>query len=571
MPYSKKISILLAIVGGLLLLITLVSPSGVEAADYTVCPEGCLYTSIQAAVDSAAEGDTIQIGPGAYAEHVTIQKSLALHLNGAVLGPGSPAFTVDSDDITIKGPGVLDGAGSSDPAILVQSGANNFILDGVEIRGWRDGVELAGSVTSFKLVNNWFHDNTESGLQVDPGVVLDGVVTVEGNLFKENVVTGIQNDSGYTLDAEYNSWGHIDGPAAGDGVSVNVDADPWNFFEIYMDVDPDSGAVTREILEGDTVDVKLKLDAKNIYGFTFKLFWDSTLLDLNSVTFNAYWLNYCEPDFSTTGEITFLCYLENPAVEYSATGSSLLTLNLSTKTGASLSGNGPWEALFDLSHLESDTSVGAIGGAKVWVNNAGYGAPSTAIRDISDADDGKLVITGLANYSGTVLLEGRTDRSGALVQAFNIADKATSIEMANATSAATGLYYTAHISPNVLILGTNYYLFIDRHLYLPTTIMGVDLNLDPDPIIPATWWHSKLLTTRLYTPLANVLLLGGDATNDNVIDILDAGCIGRDYLIGPGECGVDGSSDVNGDGHVDMLDVTLMAGNYTKNYSPWMP
>jgi hypothetical protein len=71
--------------------------------------------------------------------------------------------------------------------------------------------------------------------------------------------------------------------------------------------------------------------------------------------------------------------------------------------------------------------------------------------------------------------------------------------------------------------------------------------------------------------LANVLLLGGDANNDNVIDILDAGCIGRDYGQTPQACGVGGSSDVNGDGVVDMADLTLMSGNYTKNYSPWIP
>ena len=572
MPVLRKISLLATMLGVCVLLIGLVAVQPSLAEGYTVCETGCPFISIQTAVNSAVEGDTIQIGPGVYQEHVLVDKSLTFYLNGAVLGPGSPAFTIAGDDITIHGPGILDGVGSTDPAILVQGGADNFILNGVEITGWRDGVELEGSVTSFKLVRNWFHDNAESGLQVDSGVALGGVVTVEGNLFKENGATGIQNDGSTNLNAAYNSWGHIDGPAAGDTVSPNVNTAPYNFFEIFMDVDPDTGARTREILEGDTVDVKLKLDAENIiYGLSTKLSWDATLLELNSVTFDNEWLEKCDSDSLTPGEITVLCYLKDPAAEYSAVGSSLLTLNMTTKTGSNLIGNGPWTALFDLSHLESDTSVGAIGGAKVWVNNAGYGAPSVDDRDISDADDGKLVITGLANYSGRVLLEGRSDYSGALVKVFNIADKGTSQEMANAASIANGMYSTAHTSPNVLILGSNYYLFIDRPLYLPTTIMGVDLNLNPDPIIPSIWGHSKLLTTRLYTPLATVTLRGGDATNDNVIDILDAGCLGRDYGLTPGACGTGGSSDVNGDGVVDMADITLMSGNYTFNYSPWSP
>lgn len=500
------------------------------------------------------------------------QSNLTFLLNGATIGAGSPAFIIDGDNITIQGPGIIDGAGSTDPGILVNAGADNFILDRVEVTGWQNGLELAGSVTSFKVVSSWFHDNTESGLQLDSGILINGITTIEGNLFKENGATGIQNDSGTPIEAQYNSWGHIDGPASGDTVSANVDASNWTYFEPYVDVIPNTNATLREVIEGETFDVALKIDAAKLYGMSFKLTWETSYLNLNTVTLASFWVDKCFPLTSTLGEIAYRCHLEFSDSQRDVVGDTVLTMNFTTKTGMTdLPGNGPWASFFDIYHLEVDTSAGAVSGAKIWVNNAGYGLPSLATRDITDLDDGKVIITGIANYSGRVILEGRTNHSGAGVHVYYDELKDTPLDLANATSAATGQYYTVHVSPNVLQIGTTYYLFIDRDLYLPTTIMGIDDNIWPNPPIPTVWEHSKPLTKRLYTPLATVTLLGGDATNDDVIDILDAGCIGGGYGLTPISCGSGGWTDVNGDNMVDMLDVTLMAGNYTINYSPWAP
>jgi parallel beta-helix repeat protein len=218
-----------------------------------VFPSGATTGEMNAIIACAVPGSTLTFEGGSYPGGLLVpgdKSDLTFTLNGAVISAGSPAFTIDGENITIEGPGLLDGGGADDPAILVNAGADNFILNGVEVTGWRDGVELAGSVTSFKVVRNWFHDNGQSGLQVNAGVVLKGVVTIESNLFKENGGTGIQNDSGAVLIAQYNSWGHIDGPASGDTVSGDVSFTPWTYFEIYMDVEPDTGALLREVIEG---------------------------------------------------------------------------------------------------------------------------------------------------------------------------------------------------------------------------------------------------------------------------------------------------------------------------------
>jgi parallel beta-helix repeat protein len=538
-----------------------------------VFPAGATTAEMNAMIVCAVNGSTLAFESGSYPGGLMVgadKSDLTFLLNGVTVGAASPAFTIDGEDITIQGPGILDGGGSTDAGLLVNAGGDNLILNGVELTGWRDGLELAGSVTSFKVVNNWFHNNSESGLQINSGVVLDGVVTIEGNLFKENTGTGIQNDSGLGLEAEYNSWGHIDGPDSGDTVSEDVDADPWNYFEIYMDVEPDTGALVREVVEGETVDVALKMDTEKLYGMSFKVSFDPGYITLNSVTLNPYWADKCT-NLSTAGVVAYHCHLELYEAERDVVGETILTMNVTAGGGGLPSTGSPWDAPFDISHLEAENSAGAVAGVKIWVNNAGYGLPSLPERDLTDADDGKLVITGIANYRGFVDLEGRANDSGAHVQVYSVADKMTSILLADAYSASSGAYYTAHLAPNVLLLGNTYSLFIDRDLFLPTTVMAVDANLNPIPPIPTVWYHSKLLSVAPYTPLNMVLLLGGDANNDDVIDILDAGCIGGDYSLTPGVCGTGGTSDVNGDGVVDMLDLSLMGTNYTKNYSPWNP
>jgi hypothetical protein len=108
------------------------------------------------------------------------KSGLTFELNGVTVGAGSPAFTIYGDDITINGPGVLDGGGSTSPGILVADGADNFILDGVYIQGWANGVEVAGSHVSFKVVSSWLHDNAGAGLLFNADLALSGVVTIRG-------------------------------------------------------------------------------------------------------------------------------------------------------------------------------------------------------------------------------------------------------------------------------------------------------------------------------------------------------------------------------------------------------
>ena len=76
---------------------------------WTVCPEGCDFISIQAAIDAAGPGDTVQVGPGTYKENLVIEKPLTLKGAGpeqtSVVGPASDWITVsiEAERVTVEG------------------------------------------------------------------------------------------------------------------------------------------------------------------------------------------------------------------------------------------------------------------------------------------------------------------------------------------------------------------------------------------------------------------------------------------------------------------------------------
>jgi hypothetical protein len=191
-------------------------------------------------------------------------------------------------------------------------------------------------------------------------------------------------------------------------------------------------------------------------------------------------------------------------------------------------------------------------------------------RDITDSNDGQINITGIAQFTGFVDLQGRPNDSSAQVSVYNQQTISGATLLASGTSASSGKYTTSYTLSNLLTIGTTYYFQVDRALYLPTT--QTYWTAGPPPVVaPTNWAHLKQLNMRPTTPLANVVLLGGDATDDNIVDINDGACIGPAYGGVPVVCNVTGSSDVNGDGVTSILDLVLFGGNYTLSASPWTP
>lgn len=145
-----------------------------------VCPSGCPFASIQAAVNAASPGDAINVAAGVYAEAITIAKN-NLFLTGAgasstlIVGPksggadtvlvSSSGNTLDGFTITREGNTPADWAANTRMQGVNFSGAGNTLQHSIVV-GNRTGVLLAAS-------GNWLLsntiDNNRLGVQISGG------------------------------------------------------------------------------------------------------------------------------------------------------------------------------------------------------------------------------------------------------------------------------------------------------------------------------------------------------------------------------------------------------------------
>src|SRR5213596_2450186 len=118
--------------------------SAVAAATLCVGGSGC-FSTIQAAVDAAHDGDTITIGPGTFAGGISIDVSVTLKGAGAAattISGGAPVLTIGVADaateptVAIKGVTITGGVAVSNPTD--PAGTRDF-GGGIEIPWAADG------------------------------------------------------------------------------------------------------------------------------------------------------------------------------------------------------------------------------------------------------------------------------------------------------------------------------------------------------------------------------------------------------------------------------------------------
>jgi hypothetical protein len=181
---------LLRLLASLLLLLVGTVPLGSQAAaPLTVCPHGCAYTSIQAAIDAAPSGTTITIGRGTYREQLTIDNDLTL------LGSGA-------DGTIIDGGGAHD-SGSPRATVVVFPGSTARLAGVTLTGGSRGGLFTTGALTLENSVVAGNRSQTTCGgvCNGDRGV---GTLTIKNTTIRDNTApqgsgAGIENDGALTL------------------------------------------------------------------------------------------------------------------------------------------------------------------------------------------------------------------------------------------------------------------------------------------------------------------------------------------------------------------------------------
>lgn len=134
-----------------------------------VCPTGCQYKTIQAAINAATAGSTVTVGSGTYRERLTISKTLTVKsLNGAS-GTVIDASGLNKSVVTITGLTTLDGftitggkAANGGGIAVTNGGAtirNNIIRNNVATTAG-GGLYFAAPYKSLLVENNRFESNT---------------------------------------------------------------------------------------------------------------------------------------------------------------------------------------------------------------------------------------------------------------------------------------------------------------------------------------------------------------------------------------------------------------------------
>ena len=171
--------------------------AAVASADtITVCPSGCDYTTIQAAVNAASPGDTVFVYSGTYTENVNVNKRLTLQGEGADVVTvtsihGSGVFYVNVNWVNISGFRATGGyvgiyLNGANHCNISENNASNNIHNGIAL----------GNSSNCVLTNNIANSNNgDAGI----GIGESSHNTLTGNTGNLNGIDGIylSNSSDY--------------------------------------------------------------------------------------------------------------------------------------------------------------------------------------------------------------------------------------------------------------------------------------------------------------------------------------------------------------------------------------
>ncbi len=215
---DKRIPVLVSslLIAGVVAAITLVAlgsrasaTPAAPAGEHRVCPSGCTYSSIQAAVDAAQPGDVIKVAQGTYTDlhHIpsletatfTATQIVAITKSITIRGGYSGAdWNLPDPEVH---PTILDAGGQGRVMVIVGNGITP-IIEGLRLTGgdaaglagdiyW--GYDVGGGVYAYraapKLKNNWVFSNTAQdggGLFLHEDIIYEDSAYLESNQVLSN-------------------------------------------------------------------------------------------------------------------------------------------------------------------------------------------------------------------------------------------------------------------------------------------------------------------------------------------------------------------------------------------------
>lgn len=178
---------------------------------------GINYSTIQAAINAASDGDTIYVDSGMYQENVVVNKTGLIFI-GNDTGAGMPvvdamqadhAFNITADGVTLDWFNVTNATGSGMSGFFLNSNNTKILNNTANLN--RYGIYLDSSSNN-TLTNNNANDNTDTGIRM----ISSGDNTLNNNNASSNAATDI-----YLYDSSNNTLtGNIVRGSGGLGIHI---------------------------------------------------------------------------------------------------------------------------------------------------------------------------------------------------------------------------------------------------------------------------------------------------------------------------------------------------------------
>lgn len=308
----------------------------------------------------------------------------------------------------------------------------------------------------------------------------------------------------------------------------NTDATPasytWEIVPPTAQLAPETTTPLFCVGENATINLMLS-NITGLYGYQFQVNYDGGLVNAAG-DFDNFWFDttanaYVPSGYGAAcagGVCKFGAAKANPGLAVSGTG-RLGTITLTGATAGTLTLTITEDVLSDIDGFRLTHTVASL----------------------------PLTVCGKADLSGTITMQGRA--TPITTGDITLTDASNTFGPYTATFSATDGTWSI-TGAKVMPTGSSYTLKANHTEYL--------FNAKPMTLMPATAYPG--LNTRLW---------GGDAINDETIEIGDLSCIGGAFGA-MSNCAGAGSSDINGDGLTNIQDLSIAGGNFGKpSPQPW--
>ena len=545
------------------------------AADTLQVPQE--YPTIQAAVNAAGAGDIIEVGSGTYPENVIVNKTVTIKGDSATTtivdgGGKDMVFNVQEDnvelsDLTIRNGGSYSGVTIYDPynGLTIR---NTRVIDnavGVVISGSYDSYINDNTIEDSVFINNQMYSinvRFTSNTIIGDNQVSESAygVTISDSLSSQ-VVNNTVSDTSYGIYVPYSNNANV---------SANtLISNSWNIYLTYSN----SGIIGHNNVSGGAVGIQVMHSEGN-----------SVLNNNVADTSYGIYLGHCGANTVSSNTAS----LNDWGIELYNSSGSTITENLIRENawGAWVTEDSDGNSIYHNNFI--DNAKGAFQDPSTCSNS--WNTPTAPYRG-----------NYWSNYKGT-----DTDGDGTgdtyvpwegvdwhpLIEPFGDYDDVAVISVTTSDTQA----YVGEIV-NITVIAENQGSFTEtfnvtaKYENVTVGIFGtvgteevIDLAPDQNVMMTFSWNTTYIQPCVHYTIKAeasivlnelqtsdNTFIDGkvkvkiiGDINGDGVIDIYDLTLVGTAYGSFEGDPRYDPEADLNKDGHVDMRDAIVVCRNYGK-------